>query len=478
MTNKKISELTSGGILRPTDEIAVNRAGSTQKVALDNINAKSRSVAIIGTSLVQQNDAAVDSSYRISHSNKGWLSWLRAYSKGRIYCPVWYDDTVIVGWEPSGTPGATRFFRGLNFGVSGQFIQQIVDRLPYIETNFLPYFTDIIIDCGANDAYSETKETIQTKRETVAQFFLDRGKCVHFLPILARDTTVTGWESASATRKKVNWINQKTVEFCNKNNNCFYLNWNKPWVNGTTTDGVPRTGFSDDGTHFGVMGADEVGEFMNDYFAPLLPPQSNMVLSNDDIYDSTDNPLGCIVPNPLLSGTGGSKTGSGVSGDVADSFRVEQRDTGTTTVVCLKEAKAGDQGFYQVLSFDNIDATSQEFYFRTNAANISHAIPSKWVQARCEIVTNNSDAIENVSIVLDDSNGTNGNYGEDLFQVDTAKWSPKNRDMMLETPPLLLKADSTIMRCRVEILIKGTASILPIIKISNFELRPIPDPTF
>lgn len=478
MANKKISELTSGEILRPSDEIAINRSGSTKKVTLDNISPLSNRVAVIGTSLVQQNDVGITSNNRISHSNIGWIHWLRAHSKGLIDYPIWYDEAVIVGWEPSGVPATSRNFNGLNFGVSGQVCSEIIARLPYIESNFINQFSDIIIDAGTNDVPLDTKEAIQTNRETIAQFFLDRGKRVHFLPILSRDTSVSSWGSGTAPRKKAHWINQKTIEFCNKTNNCFFLNWNKPWVDGTDADGNPRTNFSSDGTHFNNTGAEEVGIFMKEHFEKILSPQINNVISNDDVYDATDNPLGCIVPNPLMDGTAGAKTGANVSGDVATGYRMEQRDAGTTTVVCSKEAKAEDQGYYQVLSFDNIDATSQEFYFRTNSANVPHTLAEKWVQLQAEIITNDSDAIENISLLLDDNDGTDGNYSEDMYLVGDQKWLPKNRDILLKTPPILLKADAANMRVRVVIWIKGTAATLPVIKIGSFELRQIASPVF
>ena len=475
MTDKTIDQLNDGGKLRPTDLVPVRRGSATLKANLGYGAPLSRRIAVIGTSLVQQNDAASDDSFRISHANRGWLSWLRAYSKGAIECPVWHDETVVAGWEPSGVSGASRLFRGLNFGVSGQTIDQIRARLPYIEANFLDHFTDIVIDGGTNDMGTETKENIQDDREYIATWFLERGKTVHFLPILSRE--VSSWASGGTQRRSAHWINQKTVEFCQKNFQCFFLDWNAPFVDGGDADGQPKAGYTHDGTHFDNRGGEAVGEFMANYFKPLLPPTAPRVLSNDDIYDATNNPFGCLINNPMLLGTGGNNSDAKVSGDLADGMELEARKSGTTTCVASKEAKANG-GEYQVLTFANVDATAQEFYFRTDTTNVIHAMANKWVQASVDIETNDSDAIENVSLVLDDISGTDGNFSEDFYKTGNETWIPKERDLRLITPPILMKADSTTLRIRVVVWIKGSPSVAPVVKISNLEVRQIPDPTF
>ena len=104
-------------------------------------------LGVIGTSLVQQNDLA-SSSLKISYSSRGWLRWAQVLSNNLFYCPIWWDNTVYTGWEPSGVAGTTRYFRGLNAGVSGQTFQQILDRKSYFNNIDVDI---IVIDMGTND---------------------------------------------------------------------------------------------------------------------------------------------------------------------------------------------------------------------------------------------------------------------------------------------------------------------------------------
>lgn len=438
---------------------------------------------VIGTSLVQQN-ALGTSTPKISTWDRGWLSWLEFFSFGLISTPIWHDPAVYTGWEPSGTPGATRYFRGLNAGVSGQTAAQVSARREFLVENVDCDY--VIYDSGTNDMGVQTKEYIQNYRESDVQYYLDNGKTVFFLPILARD--VATWGATSATRKKANWINQKTREFCDRNKRCFYLDWNKPWVDSLNADGEPITGYSADGTHLNPFGGVYIGEYMSQFMANLLPPAAPRVYSHGDKYDVTDNPLGNILANPFLIGTGGTNTGTGITGTVAANMRVEL-SSGNATAVNSKETRANNRGEYQVITITP-GSTASLIYFRTGTAATTHALGGQWVRASCEVDIGAFNAWEGVSLFLDDSNGTAGlnsysmepytSVGSDYVGAGILQKLPnKNMVGLLSTPPILLAANSTSMAWRVEIRVGSTgggASGTAVIKIGAVELRPCIDP--
>lgn len=426
----------------------------------------SRRFALLGTSLTQHNHEASGASDRLSTSSRGWMTWANAYSGGLFDIPVWFDEDDDHDW-------GTREYKGLNFGVSSQTTSEIIDRLDLINTRYINDFTDIIIEAGTNDVASLVdKETVQTNRETIVNYFLDRGKRVYLLPILSRSTGE--WSSAGQERYNAHWINQKSLEFCNATRNCFYLDWSKPWVDGTDADGVPRTGYSDDGVHFSTIGAENVGEYIADYFKAFYPLAPTRVTSSDDIYDATHNPLGSIIPNPMALGTGGGRTGSNLTGDVADDMRV-RNVSGGATVACSKETRSDGRGEYQVLTITNVPSGSTtDIRYATSASSHSHSVAGQWIKGSCEIVTNDTDMLEELYMYIKD----NGTGGEQVTAMHPyTEFDAKARSIFIETPPMLLKGDSSTITMYVRIGADSNGkSTAPIIKIGAMEIRPISDP--
>jgi len=432
-------------------------------------------LGVIGTSLVQQNDAAT--SAKIGHWNRGWLSWARYFSKGRFWCEIWHDPNVYVGWEPSQVQGATRNFVGLNAGVSGQTSALIEARKEFLVDSVKCDI--IIVDSGTNDMSPLTKESIQEYRESLANYYTSRGVVVIFLPILSRGTN--SWTSNSAERDKAAWINQRTRAFCNATKNCHLFDWNGTWVDFSASDGTPRTGFSNDGIHFAPPGGVAVGEALATFLSKLLPDPCPRVWSPDDNYNATNNPLGNLLTNPFCTGTSGA-VGTQTTGSVATGMRVEV-STGAATIACTKEARADGRGEYQVLTCTP-GATDTLAYFRTSSADTPHSFPAgTWVQASVEVDIGSFNGWQGVSLYLKD-NGTNGliAYDHEPFDDGAGYIKLPTRslgDGMLLTPPIQIVNGSTTLRWRVEVRIGSTgggASGTGVVKIGAVELRAVEDP--
>ncbi|MDB5537993.1 MAG: lysophospholipase [Devosia sp.] len=245
-------------------------------------------IAILGTSLVQQNHNGSDS--HIATSARGWMSWAEVLSHGRLACPINHDPAVLPGWERSNQPGVSRFFGGLNFGVSGQKAIQIESRLGRCLNED---FDLIVVDAGTNDMMVETKETIAEIRARIATTLLTAGKTVIMLPILARGTQK--WASGGAERAKAHWINQMSLDFAARHANCHVFDWNAPWVDTADPNGAPQAGFSNDGTHFSVTGGFAVGKALAAYLGALVPHAAPRLVAPDDRFDAINNPLGNLT---------------------------------------------------------------------------------------------------------------------------------------------------------------------------------------
>lgn len=432
-----------------------------------------RRLGVIGTSLVQQNDVAT--SAKISHWNRGWLSWARFFAAGRFECHIWHDPTVYVGWEPSQVVGATRSFRGLNAGVSGQTAAMIDARKAFLAESVKCDI--IVIDSGTNDMGPLSKEDIQTYRENLAKYYLDKGITVIFLPILSR--AVSSWASGSDMRKKASWINSKTRQFCQVNRNCHFVDWNSTWVDPASADGEPRALHSSDGIHFAPAGGVSVGELLANFLAKILPDPMPRVWSQDDKYDATFNPFGNLMANPFTTGTAGTH-GTGSSGVVATGMRSE-RSTGDATVVTSKETRADGRGDWQVLTYTP-STTSSLFYFRQSTADTTHSLPAgTWVQASIEVDIGAFNAWEGVTLYLKDF-GVNGliGYGMETFD-EGGFWKLPNRNLrgLIVTPPFQIVSGSTTLRWRLEVKVGSTgggATGTGVLKAGALELRPVQDP--
>ncbi|NTD88010.1 SGNH/GDSL hydrolase family protein [Agrobacterium tumefaciens] len=245
-------------------------------------------IAVLGTSLVQQNHIGDASS--LATSARGWMSWAEVLSHGRLCCPVHHDPSAPTGWEPSNRPGVSRFFSGLNFGVSGQKAIEIERRLPRLLQSD---FDLVIVDAGTNDMMVETGQTIADTRARIVSALLDAGKTVILLPILARGTGK--WPAGGAERAKAHWINRQSIEFAADHANCHVFDWNSAWVDPESEFGEPHPGYSDDGTHFAVTGAFAVGKLLTTYLEAIVPRAPARILATDDRFDPVDNPAGNLA---------------------------------------------------------------------------------------------------------------------------------------------------------------------------------------
>ncbi|UXN67781.1 SGNH/GDSL hydrolase family protein (plasmid) [Devosia neptuniae] len=375
-------------------------------------------IAILGTSLVQQNHNGSDS--HIATSARGWMSWAEVLSHGRLACPIHHDPAVVSGWEPSNRPGISRFFTGLNFGVSGQKAIEIERRLARL---LAEDFDLIVLDAGTNDMMVETKETIAEIRARIATTLLAAGKTVILLPILARGTQK--WASVGAERAKAHWINQMSLDFAARHANCHVFDWNAPWVDTADPDGAPQAGFSNDGTHFPVTGGFAVGKALATYLTPLVPHAAPRLVAPDDRFDAINNPLGNL-------------------------------------------ARAQDQ---------SISATASSNHVLAN--DVVYPGAGAWVTASCTIAVPAHPAILGLSLVLTDP-AEEGLRSISLspFKSDDGQLWPYPAHAwngLLRTPPIRLRPGAIPPSLTLEVILATDAAPLHL-DIGGIDIRPVPNP--
>lgn len=376
-------------------------------------------VAILGTSLVQQNH--IGDAGMLATSARGWMSWAEVLSHGRLRCPVHHDPSVPPGWEPSNRPGVSRFFSGLNFGVSGQKAIEIERRLSLLLRSD---FDLILLDAGTNDMMVETRQTIADTRARIALALLAAGKTVILLPILARG--VGKWPAHGSERAKAHWINRQSAEFAANHPNCHVFDWNAAWVDPDNEFGEPYSGYSDDGTHFSVRGAFAVGKLLAGYLEAMLPRAPDRLLPKDDRFDAVDNPAGNLV----------------------------------TELSAKTLSDKGDQS-------------------HRLGGQIEHPGTGSWIEAICDIDVPAHPGILGVTLRLKDvaedgqqASALNPFRAEDgtVFPFPDTHWKGA-----LRTPPLKLRPGNAPPELYLDVLMQGGSKPINI-DIARIDMRPVSSP--
>ncbi|MBB4017537.1 lysophospholipase L1-like esterase [Chelatococcus caeni] len=419
--------------------------------------------AIIGTSLVQQNHFADER--LIATSSRGWAAWAEVLSTGRLSLPVFHDRRVRPGWEPSNRPGGTRGFGGLNFGVSGQKVRDIEARLGDVLADRAA-FDFIIVDAGTNDMMVEAKETIQAGRERICDRFVDAGCAVILLPILARGTEK--WPAGGAERAKAQWINERSRAYARSRGGVFLFDWNEPWIDRASPFGVPRDGYSDDGTHFAPAGGYAVGKALAAYLAGLLPLQPRRTLSRDDRFDPRDNPLGNLCDDPFLIRAAAEGEG----------LLVE-----TSHAVDVKAAFArrpDGLGFWQKLDIIGAGGDPGSVRLTVPVDVPAAALPAGgWMQASVEVEVGASPAWRGVTLRLaEDAPDGLVSAGMDPFRDGAGKlhaWPAEAWCGLIATPPLRPRPGGR-PRLSLDILVANTGARPATLAVGGFELRAVADP--
>lgn len=376
-------------------------------------------IAILGTSLVQQNH--IGDATSLATSARGWMSWAEVLSHGRLCCPVYHDLSVPPGWEPSNRPGVSRFFSGLNFGVSGQKAIEIERRLPRLLQSD---FDLIIVDAGTNDMMVETRQTIADTRARIVSALLDAGKVVILLPILARG--IGKWPAGGAERAKAHWINRQSIEFAASHANCNVFDWNSAWVDPESEFGEPYPGYSDDGTHFTVSGAFVVGKRLATYLETIVPRAPARILPKDDRFDPVNNPAGNLASD-----------------------------------------------------FSALTVTETSEQSHSLGGQLIHPGTGIWVEAICDVEVPAHGDVLGISLRLKDA-ATEGQeavalapfHAEDgsLFPFPAAQWSGA-----LRTPPLKLRPGEAPPELFLDVILRPSSRPIEI-EVGRIDVRPVSSP--
>lgn len=304
----------------------VDAEGNLRNVpAAGRLGPPNRRVACLGDSISQHNTINAATNWTGQYGNRyisfGYLSWLRFLSNQ-----------------------AFDFDGNSNFGVVG-------DTLPLIQAR-----TDVAL--AASDAgtwfvmggINDTALTIgqsQDALRSIVQKILNAGRIVVLMvPPPSGDSGNTG-QRMTATRLKVFNAFRRWMLYTYSSAPGVYVVDMWPALGDfTSTIGDNIVGRTYDGLHPSPEGAFRMAKMLLPVVNLIFPKRNFLPSSSSDLYDATDNPKGCVTPNPYLTGTAGT-AGTGGSGNIADSW--SGTNSGLTGLTRVYSKIAAATGFGGVL---------------------------------------------------------------------------------------------------------------------------------
>lgn len=271
-------------------------------------------VALLGDSITRNGIDNITTETR--NANRGMTHWLPFLTSQRFVSP-----------------------QELNFGVSGQTSAQIAARVSSVVASGAGV---CVVLAGTNDIGSLTVAQTKANLATIYKVLAAAKIMIIAMPILPR--TLSGESNYSFPQQINEWIRAQA-------NNYAGFRFIDPYTFGDqySTTYSPRSGYTFDGLHPVAIGAFTITQPIADCLNALIPYPGMAVRSVCDYWNGY-NPRGVLNANALFGGTGGV-LGGGVTGQVADSYRVQAFANGgaigSLTVACDKNTATRTGGVNQ-----------------------------------------------------------------------------------------------------------------------------------
>ncbi len=268
-------------------------------------------IALLGDSIPGQNfDLGVTVATNFWSQAKGFLTWAQVLSRQR-FAPVY----------ASPADGA--------FGSSGQTTTQIIAG--DLAACAVSSADVVVVHAGTNDiGGGVAPATIAANLQTIWDTLVAAGKTVVATTILPRNNGDTATSTLTQNLRDTNrLIRSRAVT----SRGVVLCDWYGALVDATT--GLASTLYFSDGVHPNMAGAGRMGAVLAPVLAGLQPSAADpLALDNHDSRD--------VLPNSLMTGTAGAKSGANLTGNVATSCTATQ--IGTPTSIAASKVARTDLG--------------------------------------------------------------------------------------------------------------------------------------
>ncbi|MDV7209882.1 SGNH/GDSL hydrolase family protein [Azotobacter beijerinckii] len=276
-------------------------------------------------------------------------------------------------WAQLFSRGAIRFIGAWNFAVAGETSAQTLARVPSAVATGADA---VCIMTEVNDAYgADTIGNIQAMISAIVA----AGKIAIVIAELPRGANAAAW---TAARLAQHWkVRQRILQMAQQDN-VRVVDAMPLVLDPSSPIGEWRAGYSYDAVHATCEGGLHIGKSFADAVADLGVTQTPTLLTNMDVYSAADNPNGNHTTNGMLTGTGGTRAGSGSSsGSVADNWTLYTSFYFTTAA--SKVVIDGTE--WQQIQFSGTPANSGQYVLFSQQQTPGNFSAGDTVEIVCEI---------------------------------------------------------------------------------------------
>uniref|UniRef100_A0AAU6W039 Chromosome partition protein Smc n=1 Tax=Pseudomonas phage Nican01 TaxID=3138540 RepID=A0AAU6W039_9CAUD len=289
-------------------------------------------------------DTAVKSRLTIIESDVATLKGTVAGLGGAVmmeYLSVWGDSRTAQNWNSTGNAilargygwwaealsGRVRMHLKYNFGVSGDSIQQLLDRINNdtanasgVKPSQVPP-SHAVVHIGTNSINAGNSVASCTYQlNQVINWLIGKGHTVYVVSEWPRGLTASGNAMLTADNQKIMYGYAREVRKLARAKKIKVIDCWPAMADPTLNTAQPRLNYlNGDGLHPSIGAGFLTGKLIakaleeNNAHKIAYPPGSQ------DQYDATSNKEGVLNTNPMLVGTGGTKA-TNATGDVPDAW--------------------------------------------------------------------------------------------------------------------------------------------------------------
>lgn len=416
--------------------------------------------AAFGDSITAQN-TNLSGTVSYMYSN-GYMTWASILSGGKIF-----------------------FSAALNYGVAGDTTTLMVARLATsIASAKALGARFVVILAGTNDNYGGV-----TYAQTIANLaniygaWLGAGITPIIIPITPRAKDAASGSMLTADRQKMQRVITWQRGYCRDNPSVLIADATLNITDHSVTNGDPigallanSTASTTDGLHLAARGSFWTGKAIVDAVQYYLRGISQMIWSQADTHDITNNPTGNLLANGFMTGTGGTP-GTGASGSLATSFTFRRQAGSTITVVGSKGTTATANGStypnqrIAVAGAGSGAATeTAQVYQQVFPSGTTYAVGDT-VYAECAISVSGVTAATLKSIYLKcQDDGFDARIG----QISGPGYLPdQSWSGVLRTPSFVIKAGTTAITTSLNADLDGTIACGVTIDIERITTRKV-----
>lgn len=348
-------------------------------------------------------------------------------------------------WTEFLTRGRVRFPRAFNFGVSGETSTQILARAATAAAASPPV---AIVLAGVNDA---TGDPTLANVVAITRMLVQAGKIVIVVPELPR---ISGWTASRASQQMAVYDGLRSIS----TKNVYIAN---PWpyiVDYALATGAEISGmYYDNIQHPSNTGAYYIGLAIANIINSLFPDPGVLPVWSIGLYDATYNPGGCLTPNPMVSGSGGSLAGS-ATGTVATSTTVSR--TGSDITVAASKVTDSAGLVWQQIVLAGTPTTNTQRATITQNVTVANLTVGDNIRAVCEMqVDAGAAGVHGPSLEINPTGGSteavSSNY--DTWARAVGYAPAVAHAGVLTTPPLVVLA--SIATFPVQVIARAEQSI-------------------